>query len=321
MPRRSAPSPAHQELQQLAGDPTAQAARAVQVLAHVKDIQGVRAALEVLSRHHLPAARPALRACYEHYAEDGVRRDAGTYLRAATLQALRPLADASDLPLLEHAANTYEFLPPARSEEASLLRSTALVVMHDVDERLARFHAVRLLADPYTSRLSGEPAITAVRVLVAGGYLEPLYYYALHQPVPDSDVLSECLKNLAGLPPSLLPRLVDKYASSDDEMVLVGLLDLALAADQAAFVHEFLRTTTKYVVYRYGVAQLVASHTERWLAELAQQAQHERNARKLAILEEALSLGRADAIIQTVLAAVRRSQKSAARETDIRQSD
>jgi hypothetical protein len=316
MPRRSTPSPGLQELRQLAGDPAARAARAVQVLARVKDIQGVRAALEVLKDHHLPAARPALRACFEHYAEEGGRRDTGAYLRAAILQALRPMAEGSDLPLLERAASTYEFLPPARSEEASLLRSTALVVMQAVDERLARFHAVRLLADPYTSRLSGEPALTAVRVLVAGGHLEPLYYYALHQPAPDSDVLSECLKNLAGLPPSLLPGLIDKYARSADEVVLVGLLDLALEAGQSAFVHQFLSSTTLYAVYRYVIAELVASHAEQWLAELAQQAQHERHARKLGILEEALSLGRADEMIKTALAAVRRSQKLATRETN-----
>src|SRR5262245_35031086 len=202
-PRRNAPSPRLQELRDLAAEPAAQAALAQTILATEKDVQAVRAAVEVLKAHPTPAARQVLRERFEHYAADGVRRDAGAYLRSAILQALRPIALPDDTPLLEQAATTYEFLPPGRSEEGALLRSAALLTLDAVDPARATLHCIRLLADPHTSRLSGEPAVTAVRVLAAEGNTGPLYYYALHQQGPQSDVLSECLKSLAGLPQSL----------------------------------------------------------------------------------------------------------------------
>ena len=308
-PRRTPPSPRLQELRALAAEPAAQAALAQTILTTEKDVQAIRAAVEALKAHPTPAARRVLRERFEHYAADGVRRDAGAYLRAAILQALRPIALPDDVPLLERAAATYEFLPPGRSEEGVLLRSAALVTLDAVNPRLAAFHSIRLLADKHTSRLSGEPALTAVRVLAAQGNIWLLYYYALHQTNPQSDVLSECLKNLVSLPAALAAELTDKYGASDDEVVLVGLLDMVLDAGGGPFIHKFLSATDKYAVYHYLVTRLVATPTPTGLAELGLHAQNERNPRKLSILAEALALGRTDPLIQSTLAAVRRSQK------------
>ena len=313
-PRRAPPSRRPQELRELASDPAAQTALAQSILATDKDVQAMRAALEVLKQHPTPAARPALRERFEHYAADGVRRDAGTYLRAAILQALRPIALPDDLPLLEQAAATFEFLPPGRSEEGVLLRSAALVTMDAVDPHLAAYHCIRLLADRYTSPLSGEPALTAVRVLAAQGNDLPLYAYALHQPAPQSDVLSECLKNLVHLPAALIEGLVEKYGGSTDEVVLVGLVDMLLdAGGRHPFIHDFLTRTDKYAVYHYLLTRLMARPTRLALDEISRQAQTERDPRKLGLLEEALRLGRADPAIQSALEAVRRSQVAAAR--------
>ena len=287
----------------------------MEVLAKDKDVQAIRAALEVLKQHPTPPARRILCERFEHYAADGVRRDTGTYLRAAIVQALQPIALPDDLPLLERAATTYEFLPPTHSEEASLLRSAALVTLDAVEPRLAAYHCVRLLANPHTSLLSGEPAVTAVRVLAAQGNHWPLYYYALHQPHPQSEVLSECLKELASLPASLLPELVDKFGGSDDEVVLVGLIDLLIETGGDPFLHEFLGHTAKYAVYHYLVTRLVARPAQWGLAELNYQAQHERDSRKLGILEDALSLGRTDPALQEALAEIHR-RKAAMRNSD-----
>ena len=306
MPRRlTQPNPRLNELRQMAGEPEAQSALAVRVLAEEKDVQAVRAALEVLEQHPTPAARPVLRERYAHYDADGLRRDVGGYLRAAIVRALRHIGLPEDLPVLERAASTYEFLPPTHSEEASLLRSAALVTMEAVDPVVGAFHAIRLLGDPYTSRLSGEPAVTAVRVLAAQDEHLALFYYALYQPAPHSDVLSECLKNLTRLPRLLLPEIIKKYAGTDDEVVLVGLLDLVLDTGGGPLIREFMDRGEKLAVYRYLVTRLVASHTEPDLAELSRAAQHEQNRRKLGILEESLGLGRADPIIVAALAAVR----------------
>jgi len=197
-----------------------------------------------------------------------------------------------------------------------------LVTLDAVDASLAAFHSIRLLADPHTSPLSGEPAVTAVHVLAAQGHDGPLYYYALHQANPQSDVLSECLKNLAGLPAALADELINKYGASDDEVVLVGLLDMVLDSGGGRFIRRFLSDTDKYAVYHYLVTRLVATPTAGGLAELSQHAQRESNPRKLGILAEALALGRTDPLIQSTLAIVRRRQKEApARATGVSAAD
>lgn len=308
MPPRLKASAGVEALQQLEG--RAQTALALDLVARDKDPRAVRAALEVLKQRPTLDARPILHARFEALAADGIKRDAGTYLRAAILQALRPIAQPADLPFLERAAATYEFLPPTRSEEAGLLRSTALVVMNELDSRLAGFHAVRLLADPFNSRLSGEPALTAVHVLAAIDHFDPLYYYALHQPQPQSDVLSECLRSLAGLPPTLVPGLVERHGPTRDEVVLVGLFDLLLEHDDPTFVRQWMPATKLYAVYHYLVTRLVATPAPRWLALLAEQAERERDPRKLALLEEALALGRPDPVTQGALARVRARRAS-----------
>ena len=306
--KREAPSPKLQELKTLTG--AAQAGLAIEIVESEKDVQALRVALDVLKHHPTWQAKPALLARYATLAADGVKRDAGTYLRAAILQALRSLVQPDDLPLLEQAATTYEYLPPTHSEEAGLLRSTALVVMFELDAHLAAYHAVRLLNDPETSPLSGEPALTAARMLAAQENRWPLYAYVLYPPEPLlSEVISECLKSLAGMPASLLPRVVDKYRESHDEAILVGLIDLALEYGDhpaaAGFVREFLGNTRQYAAYRYLVVRLVTGHDAHHLPELARLAGQESDPHRLAILEEALPLGADDPHVKAALKALR----------------
>ncbi len=299
------------ELKALSGDPEAQTALALSILEVDRDTLNLRAALGVLQARPVRQGRAALLQLFDYYMADGVRRDAGTYLRAAILQALRPVALAEDLPLLEKAAATYEFLPPTHSEEAVLLRSAALVLINELDDKLGALHSVRLLADAHTSRLSGEPALTAVRVLAAAERFEPLYYYALHQTSPQSDVLSECLRSLSRLPQALRQELIDKYAAGDDEVVLVGLLDMVIdSGADSGYIAGALATLRHLAVYRYLVTRLVATHHPPWLSDLVRQAGRENDPARLKILEEALELGRDDPAVQRAQAEARR-QKAA----------
>jgi hypothetical protein len=319
MPRARPPNPRVLRLRELAGDPAAQAALATEIVAQEKDAAAVRAALEVLARRPNAAARPALLQRYDYFSADGVRRDAGGYLRAALLGALRPLARPEDLPRLEQAATTYEFLPPGRSEEGALLRATALPLLSDLDPELAAYHAARLLVDPHTSRLSGEPALTAVRVLAALGNRWPLYSFALHPfcppglAVPVPEVLSECLRNLAGMPASRLPELIDRWGQVEDEVVAVGLMDLVLeypALEAArAYVDRCLRAPALPAAYRYLVACLVARPDPAWRARLAAAAEAERDPARLAALADALALAPGDPDLRAALKAIKARQK------------
>ena len=325
MAPRIKPSPKLEALKGLAGEPERQRALALEIVGGEKDIRALRAALDVLKERPTPAARPALLERFEYLAADGAKRDTGGTLRAAILEALRRIAEPADLPLLERAASTYEFLPPGRSEETWLLRSTALVVMNELDTLHASYHAVRLLADAHTSRLSGEPALTAARVLVSQDNRWPLYYYALHQaqPPPVADVVAECLKSLAGLPAALIVPLAEKYQDSDDDMVLAGLIDLALEYGGAEFeiglVRRVLAQTRSLAVYRYLVTRIISGHSPVHLPELARLAGRERERGRLLILEEALALGRPDPDVHAAQAAVREQLHGPSRSTRGRQ--
>jgi hypothetical protein len=253
-----------QRLRELVDDPAGRADYAVTLLQPRYGLEVVRAALRVLvARPHLPA-RQALVRLFEHYATQGVSRDPGTYIRSEIVRALRPMIEPADVALLEQALMTYEFPPPAFQEEAALLRSGALVTLAEVDDVRARFHATRLLADPLTDPMSGEPALTAVAVLVAQGELLPLYFYVTQDATHmQAEVASVCLRNLGDLPAEALPPLVACYAECTNSVMLVGLTDLLLAHPDLAISQETLERLLREVkdmdLYRYLAAALLAA--------------------------------------------------------------
>jgi hypothetical protein len=281
-------------LRRLAGEPAGQAAFALRLVETERNAEVALAALAILTEAPDPTWRPTLLRAYAYYDANPARRDGGGPVRAAILKALGPIALPEDAALLERAAATYEFM---FGEVAGDLRAAALLALARVDGVLAGYHAVRLLADPHTSIMSGEPAVTAVRLLAAQGQTLPLYAYVAQAQEPIGDVAAECLRSLTALPASLLPALIDHYRESTDEIVLLGLFDLLLAhetrADHHAFILDFLRDTALYTLYRSLVATLVASRDEALIGALAAMAESERNPRKLELLREALALAAA----------------------------
>ena len=209
------------------------------------------------------------------------------------LHALRPIAQPEDAPLLLRAAATYEFL---FGEAASDLRAAGLLVLNEVDEVLAGYRAVLLLTDPYTDVMSGEPAVTAVRVLASQELLPPLYAYLLEdgERRAVADVVAECLRSLGALPPALLPPLIERHGASGDEIVLLGLFDLLLGREDRgahlAFVERFLRDTHLPNIYHSVVTALVASREAPMLALVERLAEAEKDRRKAEVLREALAL-------------------------------
>ena len=256
-----------------------------------------QAALDVLADTADPRVRPALLAGYA-LCSSGASADPGCYLRVALLQALRPLVRKADGALLEGAVLTYEFTPPFtpphRGESAAGLRSVALVVLNEIDETLAGYHGVRLLTDRYTSPMSGEPAVTAVRLLRAQGHALPLYDYLLRDGDGVAEVVGECLRSLDETPASILAPLVERYREDEDEIVLLGLFDLLLTReDHASYTEEaltFLETTRLYNVYRYVVNTIVARRRTSLIAALDTMLAGEKDRMKAEILREALAL-------------------------------
>ncbi len=291
------------ELRALAGDPAAASALAVTILEgnHGKDT--LLAALKVLAEHPTDAARPVLRKLYDRYNRDKGKHDQGGYLRRAVLETLRKVARPADAGWLAQACATYEFWPPDFAEDAVLLRAAALVALLDVDVDLARYHAARLLVDPFTARMTGEPATSAARVLGAMGEMLPLYLVACQNMPHDRttpvatvlpEVTAECLRQLTTLPAALVERLLQHYAATPSAIIRMGLFDLLLnhaegPLGRAEFT-RFLDETTDIDIYRYLVMSIVLAGHEGPLDDLRQAAYRERRRSKQDVLLEAATI-------------------------------
>jgi hypothetical protein len=272
-----------------ATDPAQKAAVAIEHLVPQAGQEVLRAALTVLVRHPLPAARGRLRDLFVYLADQGVARDPGTFVRSQILRALRPMALPDDRDLLLRAVMTYEYPAPSFKEEAALLRAGAVVALADLDEELARFHATRLLADERTDPMSGEPALTAVEVLGTLGELLPLWFYAMQgEERVVGEVGSECLRRLTGLPSALLPAVVERYREGRRAVLLVGLVDLLIghpAGDEYAdLLAGLLQRPPDEDLYRYLAAALLASGRQDLHDLLVAAARAEQNPARVAIL-------------------------------------
>lgn len=294
------------ELVALRGSPAKQADYATQLLAPKNGLEVVKAAVDVLSKHPAPAAKPSLCRLYWHYAEHNGTRDPAAYTRSAILKALREITTAEDVDLVVDAVTTYEFLPPLFTEEAALLRSTAIVLLSELDDQVAAFFATRLLADGYTESMSGQPALTAVRVLAAQGELLPLYYYAIqHQHGGHPEVMAECLRNLGQAPDAVVSELVSQYGKSEDRAALVGLFDMLVMGPGAPrhpdYLAAFLQETKDLDLFRYLATVMITSPNAEVQRALADAVDAEYNSDKVEILRETLAIAPLSAEMRTLM--------------------
>ncbi|MEJ7902443.1 MAG: hypothetical protein WKF63_11400, partial [Thermomicrobiales bacterium] len=166
-------------LRALASDPDAQASLAVTYVEESKDLDVLRPALDVLSAQADPSLRPVLHAKYAWCEQSPERHDSGGFIRAAIVRALQPIINDDDLPLLQRALLSYGWV--GMYEVCAEVRAAALNALADLDPDLSTYYAARFLRDPHNSN-SGEPALSAVRLLAAQGQLTPLFGYAAFPP-------------------------------------------------------------------------------------------------------------------------------------------
>lgn len=255
--------------------------------------EAIRAGLRFLNSHPQAAAREPLRALYAHYAANGVARDPGAYLRSEIVRALRQIALPADVDIFNQAASTYEFPPPAFKEEAGLLRGGGLVALVEWDENAARYHATRLLADPLTDPMSGQPALAAVDVLASLDEALPLFFYAMqaHDHVLP-EIAGECLRRLVSLPASVLPSVVSHFTDCARSALLVGVIDLLIqhpeGVSELDFLARLLHQPPDLDLYRYLVAALMAASRAEIHSLLAAHARLEQSPARVAVLMEVL---------------------------------
>lgn len=276
-------------LQALAERHDEQFALAQQIVAKERNPDAVIAAAKVLELAGDERSRPALLGRYDRCERGGANGDPAGTIRIALLRALRTVALPDDAALFARAAGTYEF---RFGEVAGDLRAAGLLALGDVDQSSAGFLAVRLLYDPHMSRMSGEPSVTAARVLADLGQPLPLYACVLRETDLPSEVLGECLRGLTGMPAALVPPLVERFKDSRDEVLLLGLYDLLLEHpahdDFAEIVRDFLRTTHLFDLYASLVATIVAKRDPDWLDWLRRLEKEERRPERAAALRATL---------------------------------
>ena len=319
-------------LRGLAHQPDEQARYALEILERERGKQVVSAALNVLSPRSIPQARPILLRLYAYYDEAGVKRDAGGDLRTALLGALLPLADTRDQPLAERALMTYEFLPPSYEESTGGLRAAGLVLLHNLDSTLASYHASRLLVDEHTAPMSGEPAVSAARLLASQGQLLPLYSYLLAQHRRHAEVEADCLRHLVKAPASIVEAVLAFYRTpisigtgapvprheTRDDVVLLGLFDLVLALPAnsvcLSFLETFLRETQRQEVYHSVLMTIIATHAPQPWKVVLQIAREERNPAKIDRLLSALTLAPPDPATEHLIQQLQLRQISGVQE-------
>ena len=261
------------------------------MLGTARSPEDIRAALAATSPED-PRLRAGLLARYQQLAANGPKLDPTTTVRSEILIALREAVLPADLDLLETAAITYEV--GYGGELAGPLRAAAVVAMVPIDPVRASLHAVRLLADGRnTNEMSGEPALSAAKVLAARGETLAIYSRALADG-NGGEVLGECLRSLTGLPAQLALLLAAKHAENRDEAVLLGLADLVLGhpdpAVAANFLPGWLSGLASEDLFRYIATAAVASRREDLRRVIVGLAAAEVRRERRAILEEALAL-------------------------------
>jgi hypothetical protein len=245
---------------------------ALRALARAKTVEAIGAALELLPDGD-PRARQALLERYRALAADTRRRDSDCMLRSALLRGLRGRALASEVPLLEEALQTYEFRPG--EEVAGRLRGAALLVLADLDDALAAFQAVRLLGDPRTSEMSGEPAVTAARLLARQGHSMVLYQ-ALRAATVQPEVAAACFEGLSGAPGSVVAALAEDGWKEYRGPALLALVDLLLSHPDAGRLSAPLATIVEEAedldIVRYAATAMVAGRKATFMEALAGRA-------------------------------------------------
>lgn len=265
-------------------------ARALAVLRHSRDLDLTRYAIGILGAAESPELRDDLVAKYEWCEVQAHRRDGGGYIRAAIIRALRPIGQPADTSLLLRSMQTYEMDGPF--EVCGDLRAAALWSMNDIDPAIAANMAARFIHDPQFT-FSGEPANTAITLLASHSNLAPIFG-AVSWGALRSDSLAEGLRNLVDLPTELLPILVERYITSEDEQVILGLFDLLLGHATrdvwAETIAHWFRTTTVMDLYGIVAIQIVGSRSEALITMLRNLRENEMDRLRIGLLDQALEL-------------------------------
>ena len=228
----------------------------------------VEQALDVLKRSTLrDKARPVLRERLTFYFEN-IDKDHGATLREALIRLLIEINHPKDLDLYLRAVAIYEGIPPVTHiDVAQMLRTAALVGIAGVDADLAQLYAVKLLSEvEVTSDFSGEPALTALNLLVRYERWQPIYQYLLlvdgYKP-EYADVVSHALESLpSDFPAALYRAAADHFIERDKAVEQTGIVGYIVGGrrnELYPLLEQIVAKTQSGDLHRYTVIQMAAA--------------------------------------------------------------
>ncbi len=250
-------------------DPAARRALALDLLAKTKSRQAVEAALHALKNADLgDEARPILREKTAYYfANPG--KDSGATLREALIRLLAGIGHREDADLYQRGVRVYERKP--LNDVTQTCRAAALVGLAMADRAACLRHAVRLLGEPDTSPLSGEPSLTAINVLARFDERLPIYGFLL---LAGEGFVRRGLGELAGkaleslgadFPPDLYAALAEPFLAMDSPPVSAGVINHVVenrAADLYSLLADTIHGTRHADLRRFGLITVAAARDD-----------------------------------------------------------
>lgn len=270
---------------------------AMEVLADEGSPELVKLALESLGEQVRAVDGAALRGLYDDFDRDGAKKDPGGNVRVEVLRALWHLRSQDDLALAFRARSTFERTLQGNGE---MIRAAGLALLGVLDPGRGAVEAVLVLgrddADllKASSAMTGEPALTAVRLLASLGESNAVLLYVLSGKAPNSDVTGEALRGLATLDAGVLEPILMDLARSDDDGLLVAVCDVLVEIPSSPSVETIVRTLldspARGEVYQFLVSSIVASRREDLIEVVIASLPREMSQKRLRAAVEALRL-------------------------------
>lgn len=247
---------------------TGSAADALELLAATTARSHVEAALAVLRHAELDdQARPVLRDRFNYYMEH-TDKDRGATLREALVKLLVGIAHPDDLDVYVRALGVYEGIPPTpKIDAAQKLRAAALAGAAEIDTDLAQLYGVKLLGEVgHTSDFSGEPALTALNLLVRYERWQPIFQYLLmvgSYKAEYADVVSRALEALpADFPAALYAAAAERFITQSHSVEQTGIVGYVVEhrrAELYPLLAQVISTTRSSDLHRYALIQMAAA--------------------------------------------------------------
>ena len=243
---------------------------ALELLATTRSREYIDLALHTLVKDEVSALlgdtrRPVLREKALFYFEHD-DRDRGGLIREQITRLLITIGHPGDVDLYLKGVQAYYRQPV--QDTAQNLRAAALVGLVGVDQTLGCAYAVRLLGEPDTSPLNGEPSLTAIKVLTHCGQYLSIYQFVLllgqeYLTSGKGEIVGKALEVLgADLPQPLYVSLADQFARLDAPAASSGLINAIVEgrlADLYPLLEDIITTTRHDDLHRFGVIMLAAA--------------------------------------------------------------